>query len=131
MTSVDRLRTDTPEPANREPLRYDAELSRSLKVLGNIAIVVAAITPASSAFVIAAVAFCITGSGASLAFLVAAGLGTAMAFSWAEMGAAYPLAGGDYSFIARTLGRGAGFGISTEVLDTMLVVNPRRLLDRP
>ncbi|MFI6286621.1 APC family permease [Streptomyces sp. NPDC051018] len=91
------------------PEKYEQELSRSLKVVGNMAIVVAAITPASSAFVIAAVVFAISGSGAALAFAVAAVLGIAMAFCWAELGAAYPLAGGDYSFIARTLGRASGF----------------------
>ncbi|MGW4205156.1 amino acid permease [Streptomyces sp. NPDC004726] len=105
------LRPDEPAPRKDEPTpeKYEQELSRSLKVLGNMAIVVAAITPASSAFVIAAVVFAISGSGAALAFAVAALLGIAMAFCWAELGAAYPLAGGDYSFIARTLGRASGF----------------------
>lgn len=64
MTSVDRLRADPPEPAKGEPPRYDAGLSSPLKVLGNMAI--AAVATASSAFVIPAVVFSITGSGASL-----------------------------------------------------------------
>lgn len=91
------------------PQKYRQELRRSLSLWGNLSLVVSAVTPATGAFIIAPVLFGLNGTGAALTFVIAAVLGFALAFCWAELGAAYPIAGGDYSFVSRILGRGAGF----------------------
>ena len=83
--------------------RYEQELSRSIKVLGNIAITLSAVTPASSVFIIAPVAIVAAGTGSFLAFVIAALLGVALAFCWGELSAAFPVAGGDYALVGRAL----------------------------
>ncbi len=88
---------------------YKQELHRSLGLWENISLVVSAVTPATGAFIIAPVLFTLTGTGAPLTFVIAAVMGLALAFCWAELGCAYPIAGGDYTFVARILGRPAGF----------------------
>jgi amino acid transporter len=94
---------------NVERRAYKQELHRSLGLWENISLVVSAVTPATGAFIIAPVLFTLTGTGAPLTFVIAAAMGLALAFCWAELGCAYPIAGGDYTFVARILGRPAGF----------------------
>ncbi len=84
-------------------------LARALHVLGTIAIVVSAVTPAASVFIIAPVAFATVGTGTFWAFVAAAVIGVGVAFSYSELGAAFPIAGGDYAIIARVLGKPVGF----------------------
>jgi amino acid transporter len=97
--------TDPPvPPAGR---RYQ-QLARVLKVAGNITITLSLVGPAASVFVISPVALRQQGSGAFLAFLVAALLSGCVALGWAELGALYPTAGGLYGIVARVLGRRAG-----------------------
>lgn len=91
------------------PTKYKQELKRDLGLWENISLVVSAVTPATGAFIIAPVLFALNGSGAALTFVIAAFMGLSLAFCWAELGSAYPIAGGDYTFVARILGRGAGF----------------------
>jgi amino acid transporter len=67
------------------------------------------VTPASSVFIIVPVAFASLGTATFLSFVVAALVGVAMALCWAELGAAYPLAGGDYAIVARAIGPAWGF----------------------
>jgi amino acid transporter len=98
--------TDPPvPPAGR---RYQQQLARVLKVAGNITITLSLVGPAASVFVISPVALRQQGSGAFLAFLIAALLSGCVALSWAELGALYPTAGGLYGIVARVLGRRAG-----------------------
>jgi amino acid transporter len=99
--------TDAPaQPAGR---RYSQQLARTLRVAGNMAITLAVIGPAASVFAIGSVALRQQGSGAFLAFLLAALLSGCLAVGWAELGALYPTAGGLYGIVARVLGRRAGF----------------------
>lgn len=79
--------------------RYKQELSRSITVLGNIFITLSGVTPAASVFIIAPVALGVAGSGSFLSFVFAAIVGVLMAFCWAELSAAYPIAGGDYALV--------------------------------
>lgn len=79
--------------------RYEQELSRSLGVLGNIAITISAVTPASSVFIIVPFIILTAGTGSFLAMLFAAIIGVFMAFCWAELSAAYPITGGDYALV--------------------------------
>lgn len=78
---------------------YKQELSRSISVLGNIFITLSGVTPAASVFIIAPVALAAAGSGSFLAFIFAAIVGVLMAFCWAELSAAFPIAGGDYALV--------------------------------
>jgi amino acid transporter len=86
-----------PEPAAGG--RYSQQLSRSIGILGNVFITLSGVTPASSVFIIAPVALVVAGSGSFLAFVFAAIVGVFMAFCWAELSAAYPIAGGDYALV--------------------------------
>lgn len=89
--------------------RYEQQLSRAIGVLGNICITVSGITPTASIFIIAPVAFTNQGSGAFLAFVIAAVIGLGMAMCYSELGSAFPIVGGQYSIVARVLGRPVGF----------------------
>jgi amino acid transporter len=89
--------------------RYSQQLARTIRVPGNMAITLAVIGPAASVFAIGSVALGQQGSGAFLAFLIAALVSACLAVGWAELGAMYPTAGGLYGIVARVLGRRAGF----------------------
>lgn len=78
---------------------YKQELARSISVLGNIFITLSGVTPAASVFIIAPVALAAAGSGTFLSFVFAAIVGVLMAFCWAELSAAFPIAGGDYALV--------------------------------
>jgi amino acid transporter len=89
--------------------RYEQQLARTLRVAGNMAITLSVIGPAASVFAIGSVALRQQGSGAFLAFLIAALISGCLAVGWAELGSLYPTAGGLYGIVARVLGRRAGF----------------------
>jgi amino acid transporter len=89
--------------------RYPQQLARRLRVAGNMTITLSVIGPAASVFAIGSVALRQQGSGAFLAFLIAAVISGCLAVGWAELGALYPTAGGLYGIVARVLGRRVGF----------------------
>jgi amino acid transporter len=100
MTSSDQVRNAAAsEAAPSGESRYSQQLHRSIGMLGNIFITLSGVTPASSVFIIAPVALVAAGSGSFLAFVFAAIVGVFMAFCWAELSAAYPIAGGDYALV--------------------------------
>jgi amino acid transporter len=78
---------------------YEQELSRSLRVVGNVMITLSSITPASSVFIIIPLILVTVGTGSFLALVFAAIVGVFMAFCWGELCAAYPIAGGDYAVV--------------------------------
>jgi amino acid transporter len=82
-----------------ETARYEQDLSRSIGILGNVFITLSGVTPASSVFIIVPVALVAVGSGSFLAFVFAAIVGVFMAFCWAELSAAFPIAAGDYALV--------------------------------
>jgi amino acid transporter len=102
--SGDAVVPDRPE-AVEEPVpapageRYQQELSRSLRVVGNVMITLSSITPASSVFIIIPAILLAVGTGSFLALVFSAAVGVAMAFCWGELCAAYPIAGGDYAVV--------------------------------
>jgi amino acid transporter len=102
-------RVSDPTPGATAIGRYQQQLARTLRVAGNMAITLAVIGPAASVFAIGSVALGEQGSGAFLAFLIAALISGCLAVGWAELGALYPTAGGLYGIVARVLGRGSGF----------------------
>jgi amino acid transporter len=79
--------------------QYSQQLHRQIGILGNIFITLSGVTPAASVFIIVPVALAIAGSGSFLAFVFAAVVGVFMAFCWAELSAAFPIAGGDYALV--------------------------------
>ena len=89
--------------------RYPQALSRVLNVFGAVMVVVSAVTPAGAVWVIASVLLQNQGSGAFWSMVLAAVIGIGMCYCWAELGAMYPIAGGDYSIIARVMGKLPGF----------------------
>ncbi len=96
-------------PQSTGTRRYEQQLARAMGVLGNICVTVSGVTPTASIFIIAPVAFANQGSGTFLAFIIAAVIGLGMGMCYAELGSAFPIAGGQYSIIARVLGRPVGF----------------------
>ncbi|WP_285612845.1 APC family permease [Actinokineospora globicatena] len=97
-------------------------LRRGLKVLGTLLITLSAISPASSVFIIAPGVVAQAGSGAFWSFVIAAVVGVFMAFVYAELASAYPLSGGEYAIVARTLGRLPGFVTLGLLLVTQLLI---------
>lgn len=110
-------------PAPEQPAgRYKAELSRSLSVRENVLITLSAVTPASSLFVIAPAVINGVGGAAVLAYTIAAVIGVAVALCYAELSSAYPITGGEYTFVARTLGRPAGFALFVQTLVSAVLI---------
>jgi amino acid transporter len=81
-----------------------SQLGRSMRRLGTLLITISGITPAASVFVMGQDVIHQAGSGAVLCFVAAALLGVATAYVYAELGSAFPLTGGEYSILSRTLG---------------------------
>src|ERR1700742_3049886 len=79
-------------------------LKRSLRVFGAMLLTLSAVTPASSVFVIVPTVVTQAGTGAFLAMLAGAALSVPTAFAYAELASAFPIAGGGYSMVGRTLG---------------------------
>lgn len=80
-----------------------------MKVTGALLLTLSAVTPASSVFVIIPGIIQQAGTGALIAMAAAALVALAMAFVYAELASAFPLAGGEYAMLGRALGPAAGF----------------------
>ncbi|HEY2061773.1 MAG TPA: APC family permease [Amycolatopsis sp.] len=92
-----------------DPTGSPPVLRRGLRVLGTLLITLSATTPASSVFIISPGVVAQAGSGAFWSFLLAGVVGVFMAFVYAELASAYPLSGGEYAIVGRTLGKLPGF----------------------
>ncbi|MFZ6046380.1 APC family permease [Pseudomonas sp. CR3202] len=89
-----------------------------------VAITVSSVTPASSVFVIAPFAIQQAGSGAFLAFLLAAVLALMFAWCYSELGRAHCSAGGEYVYSKRVFGGMAGYATFLMVLAMLLFIPP-------
>ncbi|MBO9552250.1 APC family permease [Pseudomonas sp.] len=103
---------------------HDSALKPSLGMLDVVAITVSAVTPASSVFVIAPFAIAQAGSGAVLAFVLAAVLALMFAWCYAELGRAHSSAGGEYVYAKRVFGGLAGYATFLTVLVSLLFIPP-------
>ncbi|MFK0311218.1 APC family permease [Pseudomonas sp. NPDC090233] len=103
---------------------HDSALKPSLGMLDVVAITVSAVTPASSVFVIAPFAIAQAGSGAFLAFVLAAVLALMFAWCYAELGRAHSSAGGEYVYAKRVFGGMAGYATFLTVLVSLLFIPP-------
>lgn len=86
-------------------------LRRSLRVFGTLLLTLSAVTPASSVFVIVPGVIAAAGTGAFWAMVLGAALCVPTAYIYAELSSAFPIAGGEYCMVGRTVGRDAGMGI--------------------
>ena len=84
-------------------------LTRSLGITGVLFLTLSVATPASSVFVIAPDMLRVAGTGTVWALILAGVVCVATAFIYAELSSAWPVAGGEYVMVARTLGPLAGF----------------------
>lgn len=82
-----------------------------MALAGVLFLTLSAATPASSMFVIVPDVVSQAGTGALLAMLIAAAIAVCIAQVYAELGSAFPLAGGEYAMVGRTVGPGAGFAV--------------------
>jgi amino acid transporter len=83
--------------------------TRSMRVTGVLFLTLSAVTPASSVFVIVPGIIQQAGTGAFIAMAAAALVALAMAYVYAELASAYPLAGGEYAMMGRALDPFVGF----------------------
>ncbi|MEO7039889.1 MAG: APC family permease [Gemmatimonadaceae bacterium] len=90
----------------------DFEVKPLQRVLGSFGVVfltLSVLSPGASVLVAGADVLHTAGTGAPLAFLLGGVLTLIFTFSQAELGSAFPLAGGDYAIIGNSLGPRAGF----------------------
>ena len=90
-------------------LKKSRALKRSMRVMGTLLLTLSAVTPASSVFVIVPGAITQAGSGAFLSMAAAAILAIPIAYVYSELASAFPIAGGEYSMVGRSVGAAAGF----------------------
>jgi amino acid transporter len=87
----------------------EQQLHRHLGTAGNLMLTLSAMGPAMTVFIYVPVVYWVAGTWSFLATLIGAGIALGMALVYAEVGTAFPIAGGEYSMISRVLGRGTGF----------------------
>jgi amino acid transporter len=93
--------------------------SRSMQMFGALLITLSSVTPASSIFIVVPGVVEQAGTGALLSFAGAAFISLLTAYVYAELSSAFPLTGGEYAIVGRTLGPLAGFiilGVNLVVL---------------
>jgi amino acid transporter len=82
-----------------------------MRVIGALLLTLSAVTPASSVFIGAPDVIAKAGSGALLSLIGTALLVVPIAYVYAELSSAFPIAGGEYAMTGRTLGPAAGFAV--------------------
>jgi amino acid transporter len=85
--------------------------TRSMKTVGCLLITLSCVTPVSSVFIVIPGVVEAAGSGALICAAIGGFISLFIAFVYAELGSAYPFAGGEYAMVGRTLGPLAGFVI--------------------
>jgi amino acid transporter len=94
-----------------EPNSKPRGLTRSMRVMGVLLLTLSATTPASSVFVGVPDALTDAGTGAVLSLIAAALMAAPIAYVYAELSSAFPIAGGEYAMTGRTLGPAAGYAV--------------------
>jgi amino acid transporter len=82
---------------------------RSMKIFGVLLLTLSSVTPASSVFVIIPGVIQQAGSGVVISLLAAGLVSFCMAFVYAELASAWPIAGGEYAMAGQALGPFAGY----------------------
>jgi len=105
------------------PVEAPKPLGRSMKLLGGLFLALSAATPASSVFVIVPDVIAQAGTGALISMIAAAFIALSVGQVYAETSSAFPLAGGEYAIVGRTLGLLPGFAIlGLNLLNSLLAV---------
>jgi amino acid transporter len=91
--------------------KYQQQLSRGLSFKENVLITLSSVTPASSVFIIMPAVIAGLGGAAALAFAIAAVISIFVALCYAELSSAFPVTGGEYAFVARSVGKAWGFAL--------------------
>lgn len=97
-------------------------LQRSMKVFGTLLLTLSTSTPASSVFTVVPGLLLASGSGAFLSMALAAVVGLFMAFVYAELSSAFPVAGGEYAIVGRVMGALPGFMVMGVYLVVSLLI---------
>jgi fructoselysine transporter len=84
-------------------------LNRALGPAGVLLLTLSALSPVGSVYITGAGILHLAGTGAALAFIVGGVISAVLALVYAELGAAFPGAGGIYASLARILGPAGGF----------------------
>ena len=84
-------------------------LRRSLGVSQVVVLTLSGLSPAASVYITGSAVLHMAGTGAAAALLLGGGVVVLASLLYAELGAAFPRAGGVYPGITEVLGRGAGF----------------------
>lgn len=82
-----------------------------MRVIGTLLLTLSSVTPASSVFVIVPGVIQQAGTGAMLSMVAAALLSFPIALVYGELASAFPIAGGEYCMLGRTLGPAWGFAM--------------------
>ena len=82
-----------------------------MRMFGVLLLTLSAITPASSVFVIVPGVIAQAGTGVFLCMVAAALLSVPIAYVYAELSSAFPIAGGEYCMVGRAVGHGFGFAV--------------------
>lgn len=98
-------------PAEQLPPPALRPLPRSLGVAGILFLTLSVTTPASSVFIILPDMLKAAGTASLWGMMIAGLVCVATAYIYAELSSAWPIAGGEYVMVARTLGPLAGFVI--------------------
>jgi amino acid transporter len=88
-----------------------APLKRSMWMMGVLLLTLSGVTPASSVFIGVPQVISEAGTGALVSMLIGALLVAPIACVYAELSSAFPIAGGEYALVGRTLGPAPGFVI--------------------
>ncbi|EQD83795.1 amino acid/polyamine/organocation transporter (APC superfamily) [Saccharopolyspora erythraea NRRL 2338] len=110
------------DDAQASPARTE-NLPRVLTVFGGVLLTLSCVTPASSLFIVVPPLVQTQGTGVVLTLVLGALVSLGVACCYSELGTRFPHAGGEYSIVARVLGRGAGW-VTFVMSLTMIVVVP-------
>ncbi|MFS0734145.1 APC family permease [Microbacterium sp. 1P10UB] len=89
----------------------EKKLERRLGVGGNVLLTLSSISPAASVFILGGAALGAYGTGVFWGFLIGGAISLLVALCYAELGSRYPIAGGDYGLVSRTLGPASGSAV--------------------
>ena len=103
------LAPGAPAPTDAAALKPERRLNRSLSSLGVLLLTLSCLSPVFSIYGVGADVLQHTGAAAAALFLVGLAAAVIWAVVYAELGSAYPYAGGDYVGVGAILGSGAGF----------------------
>ncbi|MER5392725.1 APC family permease [Saccharopolyspora sp. NPDC002686] len=114
----------TNEAASPPAATRPEKLPRVLTVFGGVLLTLSCVTPASSLFIVVPPLVQTQGTGVVLTLALGALVSLGVAFCYSELGTRFPHAGGEYSIVARVLGRGAGWITFVMSLAMIVVVPP-------